>query len=724
MSLLPPDIHTTDRPAPCRGAGCPVVSLADPLATDPTVAGAKAASLARAHAVGLPVVPGIVLTTTAVATLAAAPDRGRAVLDAAWAEMGGIHGGPLVVRSSSTVEDQGASSMAGLFHSVLGVDTRAHFGEAVLDVNDSARSAIVAAVAGRGGAPMAVLVQHQVDAVISGVLFGADPVTGRHDRLVASVTRGTPDALVSGLVDGSQVTLDRRARIRATAGDDVPDELDRALRRRLVALATATERAYGTVQDMEWALDRDGELWLLQSRPITTVGPAAPRRGTVWGPGPVAETFPSALRRLEVDLWVEPLSQGLDHALRLTGAIPPRRRRRNGAMVRTVGGWVVADLDRLGANPVRPRSFVRKLDPRPPSWRLRAAWRVGRLGLAIGAIGRDVVLAADAALAEVPTPSTLDDVELVGTLLATRGSLVSLHAHEALAGMLVADHTAATSSVVAAHRALAAGRAAGWSDDEIIEREPSVLALVEPHIPPRTELPPTALLPSPSSLPGDVAMAPVADADAAVVREALRLRIRWTHELLAHLALEAGRRLTARGALPSAEAVADVGLPELLDALRARRPSPIEIVAVTVAPAPPDAFRLTADGIPAALPRPAGAGGAGAGIGAGGGRGGGPVWDLADGAPPPGSVLVTRFLEPGLAAHLPGLGGLVAETGSVLSHLAIVARELGVPTVVAATGARTRFPVGTTVTVDGATGEVVVLDATGTTATTATGGAR
>lgn len=722
MSLLPPDIHTTDRPAPCRGAGCQVMSLADPLASDPAVAGAKAASLARAHAVGLPVVPGIVLTTATVATLAAARLRGRAVLDAAWAQMGGGRGGPLVVRSSSTVEDQGASSMAGLFHSVLGVDTRAHFGEAVLDVIDSARSAIVAAVAGRGGAPMAVLVQHQVDAVISGVLFGADPVTGRHDRLVASVTRGTPDALVSGLVDGSQVTLDRRARIRATAGDDVPDELDRALRRRLVALAAATERAYGTVQDMEWALDRDGELWLLQSRPITTVGPAAPRRGTVWGPGPVAETFPSALRRLEADLWIEPLSQGLDHALRLTGAIPPRGRRRDGAMVRTVGGWVVADLDRLGANPVRPRSFVRKLDPRPPSWRLRAAWRVGRLGLAIGAIGRDVVLAADAALAEVPAPSTLDDVELVGTLLATRGSLVSLHAHEALAGMLVDDHTAATSSVVAAHRALAAGRAAGWSDDEIIEREPSVLALVEPHIPPRSELPATALL-APSSPPSDGALAPVPDADAAVVREALRLRIRWTHELLAHLALEAGRRLTARGALASADAVADVGLPELLDALRARRPSPIEVVALPVVAAPPDAFRLTADGIPAALPRPAGAGGAGAGIGAGGGRGGGPVWDLADGAPPPGSVLVTRFLEPGLAAHLPGLGGLVAETGSVLSHLAIVARELGVPTVVAAAGARTRFPVGTTVAVDGATGEVLVLDPTETTATTATGGA-
>lgn len=299
---------------------------------------------------------------------------------------------------------------------------------------------------------------------------------------------------------------------------------------------------------MEWALDSDGALWLLQSRPITTTGPVLPKRGTVWGPGPVAETFPAPLRRLEADLWVEPLSDGIEHALRLTGAIPPTRRRRDGAVVRTVGGWVVADLDRLGANPVTRRSLVRKLDPRPPSWRLRSAWRVGRLGLAIGAIGRDVVLAADAALADVPPAAELDDAELIGTLLAAKHSLVALHAHEAIAGMLVDDqHGAATSSVVAAHRALAAGRGQGWSDDEIVAREPSVLALLAPSIPPRHDLPATADLDD---------IAPHSDAvaatDAGVVREALRLRIRWTHELMGHLVVEAGERLVRRAALPCA----------------------------------------------------------------------------------------------------------------------------------------------------------------------------
>ncbi|MEY4229686.1 MAG: hypothetical protein RLZZ362_535, partial [Actinomycetota bacterium] len=75
-----------------------------------------------------------------------------------------------------------------------------------------------------------------------------------------------------------------------------------------------------------------------------------------------------------------------------------------------------------------------------------------------------------------------------------------------------------------------------------------------------------------------------------------------------------------------------------------------------------------------------------------------------------GTVLVTRFLEPQLAPLLPYLQGLVAETGSALSHLAILAREMGVATVVDVPGALQRFTPGTRVLVDGTTGAVDVLD--------------
>lgn len=72
----------------------------------------------------------------------------------------------------------------------------------------------------------------------------------------------------------------------------------------------------------------------------------------------------------------------------------------------------------------------------------------------------------------------------------------------------------------------------------------------------------------------------------------------------------------------------------------------------------------------------------------------------------PGDVLVTRTLDPRLAGWLPTLGAVVSETGSVLSHLAILAREYGVPTVVGVHDAVERFGVGTVLVVDGTTGEV------------------
>jgi pyruvate,water dikinase len=83
-----------------------------------------------------------------------------------------------------------------------------------------------------------------------------------------------------------------------------------------------------------------------------------------------------------------------------------------------------------------------------------------------------------------------------------------------------------------------------------------------------------------------------------------------------------------------------------------------------------------------------------------------------DKPPVAGDVLVVRTLDPGLASVLPTLGGLVAETGSVLSHLAILAREYGVPTVVGLAGASDRFADGAWVLVDGSTGEVSACDDT------------
>jgi phosphohistidine swiveling domain-containing protein len=113
----------------------------------------------------------------------------------------------------------------------------------------------------------------------------------------------------------------------------------------------------------------------------------------------------------------------------------------------------------------------------------------------------------------------------------------------------------------------------------------------------------------------------------------------------------------------------------------------------------PARFRLTSQGKVVPVDE-----GGGDGTGAGGGIGEGPAHHGDD--PPAGAVLVVRTLEPSLAPLLGRLAGLVAETGSPLAHLAILAREAGVPTVVGLRDAWERFEDGEVLTVDGTTGRV------------------
>jgi rifampicin phosphotransferase len=119
----------------------------------------------------------------------------------------------------------------------------------------------------------------------------------------------------------------------------------------------------------------------------------------------------------------------------------------------------------------------------------------------------------------------------------------------------------------------------------------------------------------------------------------------------------------------------------------------------------PARFRLTADGQPIAVVSSAAPHG---GVGAGGGVGSGPAHLGTE--PPSGSVLVVTHLDPRLATVIPRLAGLVAESGSPLSHLAILAREHHVPTVVGHVGATATYSEGERLEVDGSAGTVRIVD--------------
>lgn len=665
---------------PVAGSAAPSVpDLRNPAARQPALAGAKASRLARAAEVGLPVVPGFVVTTRAAGRAGAAEDAVRA-----WRSLSDNGRLPVVVRSSSSSEDGERSSMAGRFTSVLHVRDEEGFRAALAEVAASGETIDLDALGGRR--PMAILVQRQLEPRWSGVAFGFDPVSGRRDRRVIAAVEGLPDGLVGGSTFGRQVVLSRHGRVVESTG--AGPALPRSVRQAVLGLAERSERLFRSPQDIEWAVDEDGRAYLLQSRPITAA--TLPAAGPLLGPGPVAETLPDPLWPLEESLWVDPLRTAVRRTLAITGTAS-RRRLASSPVIVSVHGRVAADLALVGVSRTARRGLA-KLDPRPPLRRLGAAWRVGRLRAALPALADDVVSDVDEALAAVPALSTLDDEALLSLLRRSAQALVAVHGHEMLAALLTVRDRGSTAAG-AALAAVAAGRREGRSDDEIVRTDPVVLALSAPAIGSEP-----ALGPSPD---GDAA----ATSDVAgrlSIREALRLRARWLQELEAR----AVRELVRRGAVPAPEP--DVRLltqAELEDLVRTRA-TPLDWRdrrPPRPTPPLPAAFRLTADGTVVATRA---TGSELAGQGAGGGRGIGPV-DVGP-APAAGSVLVVRTLDPALASQLPHLAGLVAETGSVLSHLAILAREHGVPTVVGVERALERFAPGDVVIVDGLTGEVSV----------------
>jgi pyruvate,water dikinase len=74
-----------------------------------------------------------------------------------------------------------------------------------------------------------------------------------------------------------------------------------------------------------------------------------------------------------------------------------------------------------------------------------------------------------------------------------------------------------------------------------------------------------------------------------------------------------------------------------------------------------------------------------------------------------GEILVTRQTDPGWVVLFPNIGGLVVERGSMLSHSAIVAREMGIPCVVGAENATDHIRSGVSLRLDGGAGTVEIL---------------
>jgi len=237
--------------------------LADVGLGDAADVGGKAASLGQLLAAGVRVPDGVVLTAS-VAEMAA--DDRRSLLLTAAEELGTD---TFAVRSSGVSEDGTEHSFAGIYESVLNVsaDGIPAASERVLA---SANAARVSQYEHVGTGRMAVIIQRMVQPVAAGVALTADPINGDRGSCVVSAVRGIGERLVSGAAMGDEWVVREQV---ATARRRPEHAIDR---RQAIQVANEARRIAarrGAPQDIEWAIDGDGTLWILQARPMTALPP-------------------------------------------------------------------------------------------------------------------------------------------------------------------------------------------------------------------------------------------------------------------------------------------------------------------------------------------------------------------------------------------------------------------------------------------------------------------
>ncbi|MEO9326981.1 phosphoenolpyruvate synthase [Gordonia aurantiaca] len=225
------------------------------------------------------------------------------VADDMLAAYRGLPGGPdggvnVAVRSSAIGEDGKDASFAGMNASFTNIGSADELIDAVVRCWASLYSPRVVTYRAQRGLTseplMAVVVQRMVESQVAGIVFTADPVTGDRERLVVEAVEGLGEAVVSGAVTPDTFVVAKtdcsiletslgNQEFRIVRGADGHDRrepvapgrttpvIDTRTVQAIARMAIRAERHYGRPQDMEWAIDPQGGIWIVQSRPITTL---------------------------------------------------------------------------------------------------------------------------------------------------------------------------------------------------------------------------------------------------------------------------------------------------------------------------------------------------------------------------------------------------------------------------------------------------------------------
>lgn len=225
--------------------------------------------------------------------------------------------GMVSVRSSAADEDGSAHSFAGQLSSYLYIDHPDKIIDSVLRCWASGfteRGLVYRRENGLSNhnVKVAVVIQRMIDPEVSGVMFTQDPTKPNRHALMINAVYGVGEGLVGGHLDPDTWTLSPNGEVieqnlvekdkkwvRAEGGgcheENLPSVteapcLDDAQLKELALMAQKIEALYRFPQDVEWAY-KDGTLWLLQSRPITTGVISHQGRLFVWDNSNIVESY-------------------------------------------------------------------------------------------------------------------------------------------------------------------------------------------------------------------------------------------------------------------------------------------------------------------------------------------------------------------------------------------------------------------------------------------------
>jgi YidC/Oxa1 family membrane protein insertase len=248
-----------------RYARSPVIPLSEAYLAVPC--GNKAARLGQLMEAKMPAPNGFVISAQAIDAWQKTrfwPIETRRAIVRAHARLSAKH---VAVRSSGINEDGADKSYAGVFESILKVETDALF-EAIEGVARSLSSARVQAYSNCDDEAGCIIVQEMVDAEYAGVLFTEHP--HESGSALVELVAGLGDDLVSGRAEPLSLRLGRfTGRLledgEGAKGPRKPAPIDLSP---LFDLGRRVEGLFGKPQDIEWAY-ADGEFYLLQARDIT-----------------------------------------------------------------------------------------------------------------------------------------------------------------------------------------------------------------------------------------------------------------------------------------------------------------------------------------------------------------------------------------------------------------------------------------------------------------------